>query len=72
MTRGLDSYCSECRMFGFHLRGCPNEPPPREVHLCGLCRAGIMEGEEYYQIGDLIYCEDCMAAFREIAGEEAD
>ena len=34
---------------------------------CSECEEGIFEGEDYYQIGDECYCEECIAKFKKVA-----
>ena len=43
-----------------HLSGCPCAPDPTVVHKCAHCGAEIYEGDEYYEIDGVSYCEDCL------------
>ena len=50
--------CEYCHSYP-HLHGCPNEPDPETVYNCKHCGGDIREGDEYWEIGDEVYCEDC-------------
>ena len=50
--------CEYCHSYP-HLPGCPNAPEPETVYTCKHCGADIVEGDEYWEIGDETYCEDC-------------
>lgn len=52
--------CKEC---GHYIcpSNCPNSSyEEREVCRCEICNKPILEGDEYYEIGELNYCEDCV------------
>ena len=42
------------------------------VLYCDECGEDIREGEEYYSIGGMTVCEDCMNAARRYAGVDYD
>ena len=51
--------CDVCLSSPCQLR-CPNAPDPPAVHICKGCCADIYEGEEYFEVLDETYCEDCV------------
>ena len=46
---------------------CPNAPEPPAIYECTLCREAIREGDYFYKIDDLPYCEECIVESREEA-----
>ena len=40
--------------------GCPNADEPVVVLHCEKCNCGIREGDSYYDVEGVAYCEDCM------------
>ncbi|WP_099206196.1 hypothetical protein [Scatolibacter rhodanostii] len=50
-----------------HLRGCPNEPPPKAIHECVWCGSSILEGQDYYDIDGEPWCENCIKSSRTTA-----
>ena len=63
--------CEYCRYgIGHHPR-CPEADEPVEVYKCMQCLEPIIEGETYFHVGELVYCEDCMFfGFRKLAKRE--
>lgn len=51
--------CEYCHSFP-HLSGCPCAPDPKAVYKCAHCGAEIYEGDEYYEIDGIPYCENCL------------
>ena len=50
-------------------------PPDNEaikVYECYLCDAPIYEGENCYEIDNLIYCEECIDKHFKMIAEKAD
>ncbi len=62
--------CEYCRYGVGHHPRCPEADELMSLHECVECWAEIYEGETYYHVGELIYCEDCMFAFRKLAERE--
>ena len=58
--------CEICRMTPCDSR-CPNAPEPIAVHECYLCGESIREGDTFYRLGELNYCEECVKWGREEA-----
>lgn len=42
----------------------------REMYKCCSCSYMIHEGEDYYEINEAIFCEDCITILKKVAGEE--
>lgn len=40
---------------------------PELLFICDECDMGISEGERYYLIDGVFYCEDCIKSFKRIA-----
>lgn len=47
--------------------GCPNAAEPPVVYHCYKCDAEIWEGDEFYRIDGVPYCESCIDDAREVA-----
>ena len=60
--------CAECLKFPCDPR-CPNAPDPEEipVFVCSGCGRDIMDGEDYWDIMDEQWCEDCIDKARQTA-----
>ena len=44
------------------------EEKDRQCLHCAICGTTIWDGEDYFDVDDLIYCEDCMVdEFRKVA-----
>lgn len=43
------------------------EPEPETVCYCEICGSNIREGDEYYNVGGTIICEDCIRDFKKVA-----
>ena len=44
------------------------EEKDRQCLHCAICGTTIWDGEDYFDVDDLIYCEDCMMdEFRKVA-----
>lgn len=39
---------------------CPNSDEPPVYARCDNCGGEIRDGEEYYQVGEHNYCEECV------------
>ena len=61
--------CEVCRQYPCH-SSCPNAPDPPLFAKCYSCGAEILYGDDYYDIGGDIYCEDCIDEFRKTAEVE--
>lgn len=48
---------------------CPNAADPPKFGECVACGAEINEGDDYYDINDELWCEDCIFEARKTAGE---
>lgn len=46
-------------------------PEPVKMYTCAWCGAEIYEENDYYEIEDTIFCEDCVTGFKRTAGEES-
>ena len=44
--------------------------PVKEYGMCEECGYTILEGEEYYDIDNVLICVDCIDEYKKIAGEE--
>jgi hypothetical protein len=51
--------CIYCHSFPHDAR-CPNAPEPPLFGRCEECGAEIYDGDEYYEIGDHVFCEACV------------
>ncbi len=51
--------CQLCRQYPCNSR-CPNADEPPIFAECEECGAEIHDGDEYYAVGDHIYCEECV------------
>lgn len=49
---------------------CPNAPEPPVCGRCEECGGDIREGDEYYKIGEHIFCESCVKDGCTIAEQE--
>lgn len=58
--------CDICLQFPCHPR-CPNAPPPPVAYTCDCCGEPIYEGDDYYDIDGVAWCEDCIRAARKTA-----
>lgn len=60
--------CDECGRIPHHPR-CPNAPDPEEipVFVCSGCGRDIVDGEDYWDIMDEQWCQECMDKARKIA-----
>lgn len=38
---------------------CPNAPEPEMIYICVSCGEGIEEGEDFFELDDGYYHEDC-------------
>ncbi len=38
----------------------PEQPQTTEIDRCSQCSNGILQGEEYYDFGGKIVCEECL------------
>lgn len=45
-------------------------PEPKQIGACSGCGCGIYVGDDYYQIDNKAYCEDCKNKFKKVGGEE--
>lgn len=45
----------------------PRYEEPEAVLECECCRADIYENEDYYEIADSIYCENCVMHGKKVA-----
>lgn len=55
--------------------GCPNASEPPKFGKCEVCKTTIYDGDEYYHIGEHIFCEACVSGgYRtaEVLDEEED
>jgi len=48
----------------------PERSKPKIVDCCNECGYDIYEGEEHYDINNLILCKDCMEEFKRSGEEE--
>jgi hypothetical protein len=46
---------------------CPNAPEPERFGTCSVCGAKILDGEDYYNINDDYWCEECIRDARRTA-----
>lgn len=44
--------------------------PVKEYGVCEECGYTILEGEEYYDIDNILICVDCIDEYKKIAGED--
>ncbi len=51
--------CMECHRSPCHPR-CPNADDPPVYTECENCGAEIYDGEEFYEIGEHNFCEECV------------
>jgi hypothetical protein len=51
--------CSECYQNPCHPQ-CPNAPDPPAVYFCFSCGDSIVDGQDYFEVADETYCEDCV------------
>ena len=63
---GAIPICEICRKKPCDSR-CPNAPEPPAVCECYLCGEPIREGDYFYRLGELKYCEECVEDSREEA-----
>ena len=49
--------CNICRQTPC-AAGCPNNDEEPIVE-CSICGRGIYDGDDYYELGGVIYCESC-------------
>ena len=49
--------------------GYPYYGQPRPFTYCDECGEEIYEGDDYYNIGGNIFCENCVNAGKRVAGE---
>ena len=48
------------------------EEKDRQCLHCAICGFAILDGEDYFDVDDLIYCEDCMMdSYRKVANYDA-
>lgn len=64
--RVVANICEICKKSPCDAR-CPNAPEPPLVHECESCGAEIREGDTYYNLDGVPYCEECIEAAREEA-----
>lgn len=64
---GVSVICEICRKSPCDTR-CPNAPEPPVIHECASCGEEIREGDTYYRLDGIPYCEECV----EIGREEAE
>lgn len=43
---------------------------PKTVDTCSDCGCYIYFGEEYYDVGGKIFCEECMDSYKRVGGED--
>lgn len=48
----------------------PQAEEARIVTYCDQCEEAICEGYDYYQVGFVAICDDCMTHSHRVAGEE--
>lgn len=60
------SMCSLCHRTPCHPR-CPNAPEPPVVHVCDQCGDPIYEGDDFYELNDEKWCEECVRDSRKTA-----
>lgn len=51
--------CAECRQTPCH-PSCPNAEPAEVNGYCYLCGCKIYEGDTYYRLDDMDFCEECI------------
>lgn len=51
--------CSECRQNPCDPR-CPNADEPEAIYFCESCGNGIFKGDYYWDIDEMIICENCI------------
>ena len=61
--------CSVCHMNPCH-PSCPNADDPPAVYYCDGCGGEIYEGDDYFEIADGKYCENCVEDSRKTAEGE--
>lgn len=49
---------------------CPNAPEPTVFARCSNCGIKILDGDDYYDINDEYWCEDCIDERRKTAEVE--
>lgn len=57
--------CDECRSTPCN-PSCPYEETP-PVYCCEICGAEIYEGDYWWDVNDMILCEDCVNDMRRTA-----
>ena len=61
--------CSFCGHYRCS-RGCPEDVSAERVFAaCDGCSRKIYEGDDYFQLDGVIYCEDCVYDARRTAGD---
>ena len=60
--------CEICRQYPC-AAGCPNNDD-EPLFYCRICDSPIYAGEDYYEIDDTIYCEDCVHDSRKSADRD--
>ncbi len=55
--------CAECRQTPCH-PSCPNAEPDKVIGMCYLCKVKIFEGDTYYKLDDMEFCEECISDAR--------
>lgn len=58
--------CDVCRQTPC-ASACPNAPEPPVFGRCACCGFKIYDGDDYYDIGGDIYCEECVEDSKKIA-----
>lgn len=67
-VKGEFKMCKECRQYRCP-PGCPNYEEEQKVYgYCSDCFSPIYEGDDYFLLGDEVYCEDCVINGRREAG----
>lgn len=61
--------CDICRQTPCHPR-CPNAPEPPVFGRCVKCQEKIFDGDDYWDMDDGIWCEDCIDEHHKIAEVE--
>lgn len=56
--RGIDM-CSICHRIVCPST-CPNADEPKPIQVCEKCGTSLYAGDSAYNIGDHVYCEDCV------------